>query len=113
MTIIDDRRAAVIRGLRDLADFLETHPEVPVSFGANHIAYHARGTDEAKRADIDRIAKILGVTPTDHNGHYDTRRQFGAVAYEACAIQDAVMEQYNALQSYDGSVQPAQAGADR
>jgi hypothetical protein len=102
-----ERRQAVIDGLRELADFLTEHPDVPVG-NTWSLMYHARGTDEEKRAEVDRVAAILGIaggTPNDPD-HYEAVRKFGAISYEALAITDEHMRRYRAASSYDGAVEP-------
>lgn len=110
MTNPNDRRQAVIDGLRELADFLAEHPDVPV--GTNAIVdFFPRGTDEEGRAEIDRIAAVLGVTPTanDEGTHYQALRRFGSVTYKAIAITADSMRRWYAERSYSGAVQPDEA----
>lgn len=103
------RRQAVIDGLRDLATFLEEHPDVPVPpYSTTTILYHTDGTDEEQRAEVDRVASILDVTPTANaeDTHYKAERSFGPLAYEALAIRAAWMRRFAAANSYYGVVQP-------
>jgi hypothetical protein len=83
-------RAEVTAGLRALADYLEAHPGLPVpqvSICAGLTAYPA-GTDTDKRAEVDRIAAILGVI-TDDFGVYQAERRFGGpVAYRVVAVPE-------------------------
>ena len=88
-----DRRTAVIRGLANLAAFLETHPELPLAgewSGEPFTVYVFAGTDEENRAEIDRIARILGTAPEllhRSGAHYAAVRNFGGgVTYRALAI---------------------------
>lgn len=107
-----ERRQAVIDGLHALADFLAEHPDVPAG-NAWSLMYHCRGTDEEKRAEVDRVAAVLGVTagsPSDPD-HYVAVRVFGGVEYEACAITDEHMRRYVAASSYDGAVEPEEVSA--
>jgi hypothetical protein len=106
-----ERRQAVIDGLRELADFLTEHPDVPV--GTWTLLYHARGTDEEKRAEVDRVAAILGVTAGSPGtpDHYLADREFGGITYEALAITDEHMRRYVAASSYDGAVEPEEVPA--
>lgn len=98
-------------GLRELADFIEAHPGLPVPARWQQAAVgpHLNGTDEEDRAEVDRIAGILDAAPiTTVNGHYKVRREFsGGVTYEAIAIPDTAMKRWEALTSYAGAVQPA------
>lgn len=80
-------RAAYVAGLRELADYLEATPDLPVpsSTGAS---VHPDGGDVQARAEVDRVAAILGAVPeTRANGdHYTVTRRFGPVTYQAIAI---------------------------
>jgi hypothetical protein len=84
-------RTKVITGLRQLADYLEDHPGVPVTrLGWDLNIYPDRGDgDGAARAEVDRIAAILGVPVTDETprgGHYLACRAFGLISYAAVHI---------------------------
>jgi hypothetical protein len=83
-------RAAWVAGLRDLADFLAGHPDVPVP-----PAYHTQAidefpggdTDDERRAGVDRAAGVMGVLAAEtRSGHYKASVRFGPVGYEVIAI---------------------------
>ncbi len=83
-------RAAWVTGLRDLADFLAGHPDVPVPS-----AYHTQGltvfpeggSDDDRRAEVDRTAGVLKVTAAEtHGGHYKASRSFGPVEFALVVI---------------------------
>lgn len=98
-------RTKVITGLRQLADFLEAHPGVPVGrYGWDLNIYPDRGQDDtAARAEVDRIAAILSVTPTDETGrggHYLATRAFGLISYAAVHVPERRMAEHYALMSY-------------
>lgn len=108
-------RTQLIDGLRALADFLENEPDVPVNSWA-HVSYSVTPADtadgedseDAKRAEVDRVAAVLGVTPTlSNNGsHYSAQRAFGPVEYRATAITQDHMAHYRAAETYFGVVTP-------
>jgi hypothetical protein len=88
-----ERRAAAIRGLANLSAFLETHPDLPLAAewsGEPFTIYVFAGTDEENRAEVDRVAGILGVQAAWMNGsstHYNAVRRFGGgVTYRALAV---------------------------
>lgn len=58
-----DHRGAIVAGLRAMADFLETRPDVPLSDYAYVNVQHSvlHGTDDEKIAEVRRIAELLGV----------------------------------------------------
>jgi hypothetical protein len=78
-------RVRVITGLRQAADYLESHPAVPVSeYGWDLLAFPALGTpDSAARAEVRRVAAVLGVRAgTDGpGGYYRAVQDFGPVTY--------------------------------
>ncbi len=99
-------RAAFVDGLRALADFLATHGELPLPPYDSDVTVYTDGTDDAKGAEVDRIARCLSVRPGHHQGLYKARRRFGPVAYQAVMLPNASLAATNALMSYSGSVQP-------
>jgi hypothetical protein len=109
-------RDRLIAGLRRLVDFLDDHPDLPVndwaqvsySITADDTGMSADDIEAAKRAEVDRIAAVLGVTPTVRaNGdHYIAALSFGPVTYQATAITDAHMARHMAASTYDGHVTP-------
>jgi hypothetical protein len=103
-----EKRYAFVRGLRDLAAFIEAHPDLPLPYRA-HMSYFPGGTDEEERAEVDRIAGVLGQEPVTRAGgdHYLVERWFGRVGYQATAITADHMARYDAHMSYDGAVEPA------
>ena len=81
---------AVTAGLRALAKCLDAHPWLPVpqfSISAGLTVYPG-GSEEDKRAEVDRIADVLQVI-TDDFGIYQAERRFGGpVAYRVVAIPE-------------------------
>jgi hypothetical protein len=101
-------RHQTITGLRALADFLEAHPGVPVDeYGWTlHVCQTVSRdahTDAAQRAEVDRIAALLGVPVRDETargGHYTAQRSFGRIIYEVTHIPARFMAEYEARNSY-------------
>jgi hypothetical protein len=83
-------RAAWVAGLRDLADFLEGHPGVPVppAYHTQDISEFPDGdTDDERRAGVDRAAEAMGVPAAEtRGGHYKAAAHFGPVTYQIVAI---------------------------
>ena len=79
-------RGALVKGLRALADYLESNPEVPSPGYADVFIFPLDGTDAESRAEIDVIAAQIGQTPETICGHYVVSRFFGPVQYRAVAI---------------------------
>jgi hypothetical protein len=81
------QRAALIGGLRALADYLESNPEVPAPIYSDVFTFPPDGNWAAMRAEIDAIAARLGVTGHETGGgHYVATRSFGPIEYRAVAI---------------------------
>lgn len=91
-------RAAHIKGLHDLADWLEANPNIPI--GANHettlqysiVAYGTWKYDfPAACRELDRVAALIGEDVTDlgepGSGWRKAKRCFGPVSYQAVAIE--------------------------
>jgi hypothetical protein len=103
-----DARKAFVDGLRALARFLVSHPDMPVpAYGTTILM---SGSDaEDPRGFVDAFAAMTGAKIDDQwekNGHYDAPRSFGPVEYNAYAISARRMAAYNAETSYRDCVQP-------
>ncbi len=97
MTYADPaQRQELITGLRALADFLASHPEVPAPLYTDVLVFPPLGSDSARRREIDLIASRIGsgVGTCPIYCHYQTSRRFGPVEYRAVAIpKDETREQ--------------------
>ena len=77
-----------VRALRELADYLDRHPAIPVPKTGETITLHASPASDGGRAQVDHIAKLLDADTRDetaHGGHYWAIRQFGPIGYEVAA----------------------------
>jgi hypothetical protein len=102
-------RSNFITGLRQLADYLDTHPDVPVPPYGDRIDVHADSTDNGGKAQVDAMAEKLGTPVQDdtaEGGHYRTVREFGSIAYVVVAIPDVSYARYLAHNSYRDCVDP-------
>ncbi len=80
-------RSAFTRGLRALADYLESNPEIPVPYWPTVHVFPAARDWAGMCAEIDAVAARLGSAACRApGGHYVTTRQFGPVEYRAVAI---------------------------
>lgn len=78
--------AALIEGLRGLADYLESSPEVPAPIYSDMFTF-PNGDWAEMRAEIDAIAARLGVIAREiGSGHCVATRSFGPIEYRAVAI---------------------------
>ena len=102
-------RQAFITGLRDLADYLDQHPAVPVPKYGDEIHLCARSTDDGGRAQVDHFATHMQAAIDNrlaYSGHYEAVRSFGPVGYRMTAISDHAMARYHAADTYYGYVTP-------
>jgi hypothetical protein len=103
-------RADLITGLRQLADYLDTHADVPVPPYGVSVLVHADSADHGGKDQVNAIADALGGIPVHDEipdgGHYYAIRAFGTVSYEAIAICDAFTARADALRSYRDCVIP-------
>jgi hypothetical protein len=98
-----------IRALRDLADYLDRNMAIPVPAHGATVLLHASSADDGGRAQVDRIAKLMGAEVNDdtaNGGHYWAVRSFGPIGYEVVAITEHYSAVHDALMSYRGSVTP-------
>jgi hypothetical protein len=85
----DEERVRLIAGLRDLANFLDQNPDVPVPWRADVLVFPTDASDAEMFAEIDTIAALIGSAASDTDsprGHYSTVRNFGPMQYRAIAI---------------------------
>jgi hypothetical protein len=103
-------RAQIIAGLRQLADYLDANPGVPVNeYGWDLNIYTVHGGDAAQRAEIDQVAAVLGVAVQDETGsggHYSAERTFGRITYRCVHISERRRAEHRAFVSYAGAVTP-------
>ncbi|WP_041289260.1 hypothetical protein [Kribbella flavida] len=100
-------RAALIRGLFELAAFVADHPELPLPKVQADI--WPRGEDFVAEVDeVNDVAAALGVTAGFACGgaHYRAVRRFGGVEVQSVAITRESMETLRAHMSYRDNVQP-------
>jgi hypothetical protein len=105
-------REEFIASLRAVADYLATHPAIPVPPYGHNISVHADATEYDGKQQVKRIAKLLRVKVVDETrtgGHYLAWRTFGCINYEIVSIPEANMAQYDADMSYRGCVIPDSA----
>ncbi|MGI5284876.1 hypothetical protein ACQEVF_16265 [Nonomuraea polychroma] len=104
------RRRELIASLRALATFLDSHPQLPVPrYGLLRVSVHTNydtdATSEAEAiAEVERIAALLGTTPTVEHGHHIAGAEFGSVRYEAVLVTQAAMDRRAALDSYRDAI---------
>jgi hypothetical protein len=109
LTTTTDIRQAFITGLRDLADYLDQHPAIPVPEHGADILLSAASADDGGCAQVDHFARQLGVHVENelaYSGHYRAVRSFGPVGYRMAAISDRAMARHHAEESYRGRVTP-------
>jgi hypothetical protein len=87
------RRAELIAGFRELADYLESNPQVPAPNYADVFTFPPDGGWAEMCAEIDAIAGLLGVIALQAGGHYVATRSFGPLEYRAVAIPRAGKEE--------------------
>lgn len=99
----------IVRGLRELANFLEQNPHVPITPYDNDLTYNViAADDETELLELARIAAMIGVHATERTpGHYVAQRCFaGGVSYTAMSIMSDHMAAFRAVESYRGCVRP-------
>ncbi len=87
-------RAALTAGLRDLADFLDEHPELPDPHVWACTWWHGGGTAEVFRSACEVLFPLGGATvkPDDDRVGVVVKRSFGPVRYELQAKRSEVCE---------------------
>jgi hypothetical protein len=103
-------RTQTISGLRQLADYLDQHPDIPVAqFGWGLMTFARRDDDAAGQAEVDQVADILGAQVHDdtaNGGHYTAARTFGRITYEFIHVTARSRALHRAHMSYADAVTP-------
>jgi len=99
-------RAELAAGLRELADFLTAHPEVPIPFAPRLTVFNRGGTDADRAAAVKTAADALDTEVNADGLHFEAVRMFGPLVYEIWASTDAGYADYRARTSYDESIRP-------
>jgi hypothetical protein len=104
-------RTQLITGLRQLADYLDAHPAIPVTAsGWDLLSFpQPHGDDQAERAEVDRVADLLGrevCDDTTNGGHYTTARTFGPVTYRFVHVPARRRALHQAHMSYANAITP-------
>jgi hypothetical protein len=88
MTYSDpNERAALIGGFRALADYLESHPDIPAPIYSTVYVFPSDGGWPGMCSDIEVTAARMGVAcRLTIGGHYVATRDFGPVEYRMAAI---------------------------
>jgi hypothetical protein len=104
-----EQRKAFTAGLRQLADFIDADPGVPVPYYGTTIFVLA---DLAEHGGVEQIEALAGlfqvplVIDPESLDRFAARRQFGPVTYEAVTHTAISMVLHRALHTYDGCVTP-------
>ena len=99
-----EHRSDYINGLRQLADYLDAHPGVPVPAHGTEILVIASDAEEGGIAEILDMSIELAAAFAEYGGYYRTVRTFGPVAYKGVSHTTAAMANYLAQTSYQGCV---------
>jgi hypothetical protein len=87
----EDERTAYVQGLRDLADFLEQHADVPV---ADHVTVrHYFGFNVTRDEYVAAVDALDGTCQIGDFGYVDATRKFGAVTYMLSGLASNICEQ--------------------
>jgi hypothetical protein len=104
-------RAQLITGLRQLADYLDTHPTIPITrSGLELLSFPSKhNSDQAERTEVDHVAALLdriACDDTADGGHYTVSRSFGPVTYKFIHIPARRRALNDAHWSYAGAITP-------
>lgn len=100
------QRAAYITGLRQLADYLDANPAVPVPAEGMEILIIASDAEEGGIGQILDLSLMLAASFAERDGFYRTARKFGPVTYKGVSQTRARLAQFRAYSSYYGCVTP-------
>jgi len=98
-------RAATIAGLRQLADWLEGHPDVPVPLDVDVLLHTSAEDDYNGRQAVRKIAAAMGRPMTVKRTAYEAAVSFGPVRFRVVHVMASRMGAHEALMSYRDNVQ--------
>jgi hypothetical protein len=110
-----EQRIAYIAALRDLADWLEATPDVPVSTG-EYLQLSTHGTEEQRLQDMRDMAAVFESDPVDPYGdgtHLEVAKQFGPIRYFVHFARDAFTEEYHEQQRLGAEALAAKKAAEQ
>ena len=94
-------REQVIADLHAVADYLNAHPELPISpYGGLDVVFFASGDDQAQERHVAEVAEAMGVGPRREGEHFIVQRSFGRSAYRVVAIPAEARARHEALMTY-------------
>ncbi|TWD81646.1 hypothetical protein FB561_2766 [Kribbella amoyensis] len=107
-------RAALIRGLFELAAFVVDHPEFALP-AVRAVIWPAGWQDDFSAAcgEVDRVAGALHVEAQLRKGQYVAEAAFGPVDVTSFVISAEARAEHDALSSYRGSVRPEASTQER
>ena len=91
VTADEGNRAGFIDGLRDLADYLAAHEDVPVpDYPETLHAFPDGDSNDERRAAVDAAAAVLGTDTAErpNSRQYYAERTFGPLTYSVVTIDD-------------------------
>lgn len=119
-----DERAAIIAGIREVADYAEAHPDLPLDRYTFDAQWHVRNRiadpddQDAAFAELRRIAAVLDIEPDlrdepDAPHPNATRRFTGGVEYEAIYVTPAYRRGYKPAEPPDCCPDAEEPGTPR
>ncbi len=93
-------------GLRQLADFLDANPRIPVPGIETKIILAVNDAEDGGITEIVGLSIELAAPFAESNGFYRTARKFGPVIYVGVSQSRASLAQFRAYSSYYGCVSP-------
>ena len=91
-----ERRKQVIDDLREMLDWLEAHPDVPLDRYGARLGYSISGEqDERGHRTVADIATALDSTVKTSGSHHRATRSWGVATYEATYIDRDHMAEYS------------------
>lgn len=103
-------RDELIAGLRDLADWYEQHPDVPL-MAYPEIRHCVMGDDTTGTAELRQIAAALGAKPEVLPDRIEVRGSFAGLSYWAFYNFQSAVAEYVARQKIADAATPEQLAA--
>lgn len=100
------KRSEFITGLRQLADYLQANPRLPVPAIDTEIIITASDAEDGGITEILDLSMQLAAVFAERDGFYRTARKFGPVIYKCVSQTRASLARYRAYGSYYGCVTP-------
>lgn len=106
VNLANERRAELILGLRQLADFYSEHPQMPLPLHPTIVHSVMSEEDDTGTLTVIDAATALGVQVVIDDGQVSAERRFAGLRLRVAYCSRESIREWDALMSYYDAVRP-------